>query len=324
MKRIIISLMTVPILMMAAFAEEKADAKKDPIGLTFGIDYYSNYLWRGTKFYNGDGAVVPAISWAIFNTGLTIGVVAELSQSYFWEGFQKKPRRYYPQFSYDDLSVSVTKKTLKFNHNAYIGHSLDPGIDYTYKIPNAVTLNVNAWYWWYYNTGHAAELARKEIVSAVGYNKWHYIDYSYLTTTFGIGLDFVPFINPKITVSHDYYTGLKKGGDFYTQLSLGHDFELSKDAKLTLGGSASYYYNRTNKVKNYYLYFDGTDFLPRYQKQRLRKGVSDVTPYLAFNYTTGPVTLKAGFYWCIVPAKSFYKGDTPHRYYANLGVACAI
>ncbi|HRZ18597.1 MAG TPA: hypothetical protein P5136_00945 [Methanofastidiosum sp.] len=319
MKKLFIAIVTSLLFIQAAVAQEEAEKK--PIGLNFALDYYSDYHWRGTRFYNRDGAIVPSITWSIFDTGLTIGLLSEVSQSFIWEGFQKKPNKYYLQMNPDDLTVYWTKKNLKFNHIAYAFHSLDPGIDYTYKVKDIITINANIWYWWFYNSGRATELARKKVV---GLNQWKFVDYSFLLTTVGITLDFIPYLQPKISVTNDYYTMMKRGGDFYIQFSTGHEFVLTKEVKLVLGSSVAYYYNRTNKVTNYYLYFDGANFYPRMSRTPIRKGVSDMAESITLLFTKDIVTFKAGFTWLIVPAKSFYKGDVPHRYFANLGISCLI
>ena len=331
----------------AGNAVERQD--EDRAGLTLGVDYFSNYLMRGMEMFGGDGGLVPFVSWSAFKTGLTVGVMAEIAQSYLWEGFKKKPTGYSVMTDDSYMMIMVTKKSLQYNHTAFVWQSIMPMIDYSYTIKNAVTLNANACYMWYYNSGQSTELARKIVVAIpttmvmpmvtlpLG-GVWRYIDYSFLTATVGVGLDFIPYLNPKVSVTHDYYTGLNKAGDFYVQLSLSHGFELTKEVKLTLAGTASYYYNRTNKSTNYYYYFDGVTLSPRWSKTRLRKGVSDLTPNIVLSFSKNGFTLKAGFFWCIVPAESFYKSQcqsnshvnghsmksTPYRYYANLGASFSV
>ena len=331
-------------LLLAAVAVRAADEqaptekKSDPIGLSFGLDYYSNYLWRGTRFFSGDGAFVPKIAWSIFGTGLVLSVAGEGSASWVFNGFDRKPGKYDYRV---DSSGNVTRRQLNFNHAAYATQSLDFGLDYSYTIKDAVTIGVGAWYWWYYNSRYAREYARPQVD---GLNRVSYVDISFLTTTLTIGLPVVPYVNPVMTLTHDYYTGLKRGGDYYATLSFGHAYGLTKEVSLTPGISAGYYFSTTAKLTRYNLMWDPSAGAPdttaslgysgptrtitmggvKQTHTPLRKGFSDLTPNIVLAYTKGPVTLSGGFYWCIVPAKSWYIGAEIHRLYARVGASCSI
>ena len=107
----------IAILSGAAVAQEKKDGsekKAEPIGLSFGIDYYSNYLWRGTKFFNGDGAFIPKVAWNVLGSGLVLSVAGEISSSWVFNGFSKKPGKY--DYRFDSSGGIPLPEQLNFNH----------------------------------------------------------------------------------------------------------------------------------------------------------------------------------------------------------------
>jgi hypothetical protein len=338
MKKFIIALLIASSITGTAVAQPKEDAakKNEPVGLSTSLDYYSNYLFRGTKFFNGDGAFYPKVAWNIFNSGLILSVSAEIASSWVFNGFDNKPGKYVL-----DSSLNFVRKNLKFNHAAYATQSLDVGADYSYTIRDAVTLGASVWYWWYFNSRYAREYSRPQID---GLNRVSYVDISFLTTGFSIGLPIVPLINPTVSLTHDYYTGLKRGGDYYLQLGISHGFEMIKEFVLTPGITASYYYSTTANLTRYNLVWSAdandldTTFSRSYSgatrtitiggvkqiRTPLKKGFSDITPYLSATFTKGPLSISSGFYWCIVPAKSWYNGGEIHRLYGKLSVAYAI
>jgi hypothetical protein len=333
MRKMMITLLFVALLFSTVFAEEKAavEKKSEPIGLAAGIDYYSLYLFRGTKFSSGDGAFYPKASWTVFDTGLVLSVSSEVASSWVFNGFSHKPGKY----------SFLVNSMPSFNQIAYATQSLDFGADYSYTINNAVTLGASVWYWWYFNSRNAREYARPQVD---GLNRVSYVDISFLTTAASIGLPIVPFVNPALTLIHDYYTGLERGGDYYVQLGLSHPFELTKEAAITLGGTASYYYSTTAKLTRYNLVWDASPGAPdttesvsysgqtrtitwggiKQMRTPLKKGFSDITPYLSVTIAKGSLSLNGGFYWCIVPSKTWYNGAEVHRFYAKVGAAYAI
>ncbi len=316
MKKIMIGILLVVMAAGYAFAQDNEESDASAIGLTFGVDYHSEYFWRGTRYFSGDGAVLPYITWDIFNTGLTLGVAKELSMSWFWNGFQKRPEEYY--LDPDGDGTTWTKKKLKNNQDAYVWHSLDFGIDYSYTIKDAVTLGASVWYWWYYNTKQSSQLANPQN-EAYGLASGQ--DWSFLTATVSIGLPIVPFLNPEISATYDYYVPLKRGGDWYVSMSIGHDFELTDYVSLGLGLSAGYYYFVS--AEDSFLYLDSDQNI-QVSRTIAKKGFSDLTPSLSMTYSKDGWELSAGFNWLIVPARSWYKGDAVHRYYATLGASYSL
>ncbi len=341
MKKMLVVITMIAILSGAAMAQEKKDdpmKQSEPIGLSFGLDYYSNYLWRGTKFFSGDGAFIPKVAWNVFGSGLVLSVAGEISSSWVFNGFSKKPGKYDYRIDY---SGGITRRQLNFNHAAYATQSLDFGADYSYTIKDAVTIGVGAWYWWYFNSRNAREYARPQVD---GLNRVSYVDISFLTTTVTIGLPVVPYVNPTVSLTHDYYTGLKRGGDYYVTLGFSHPFEMTKEVSLTPGIVAGYYYSTSTNLTRYNVMWDAaagaldtttslgyagpvrTFTLGGVKQTRtpLRKGFSDITPSLVLAFAKGPLSLSGGIYWCIVPAKSWYTGAEVHRFYARVGATCSI
>jgi hypothetical protein len=325
---------------LAEQTKEELAKKGEPVGLAASLDYYSNYLWRGTEFFSGDGAFVPKLSWTVFSTGLTLSVAGEVAASWVFNGWWEKPGKYDYRI---DSSGNITRKNLNFNHVAYATQSLDVGADYSYTIGNSVTIGLSAWYWWYYNSRYSREYALPQVD---GLNLVSHRDpLSFLTTTVSIGLPVVPYVNPTLSLTHDYYTAIRKAGDLYAQVGLSHPFELIKEVTVTPGITASYYYSRSVKIAHYNIMMDPTTgaldigsptlsysgpvrtiTMNGIKQVRIpvRKGISDLTPNIVVTYTRGPVSLRGGFYWCIVPAKSWYNGGQIHRLYANIGVTYAI
>jgi hypothetical protein len=323
---------------MTAQPKEEAAKKDEPAGVSASLDYYSNYLFRGTKFFNGDGAFYPKASWSVFNTGLALSVASEIAASWVFNGWWKKPGEYDYRI---DSSGNIARKKLNFNHIAYATQTLDVGADYSYTIKDAVTLGASVWYWWFFNSRYSREYSRPQVD---GLNQVSYVDISFLTTSFSVGLPVVPFVNPTVSLTHDYYSSLKRGGDYYVQLGLNHAFELTKEFALTPGIVVGYYYSTTANLTHYNLMWDaGTGALDtsirrsysgatrtitmggvKQIRTPLKKGFSDITPYLSATFTRGPLSFSGGFYWCIVPAKSWYNGGEVHRLYGKLSVAYAL
>ena len=100
-------------------AQEAEAAPADSgIGLSIGLDYMSNYLWRGTYWYGGNGAFFPSVSYDVLGSGLTIGVCGELSEA--WIGDMRDDN--------EDIQA------------------FDIGADYS-KSFGPVTLGVGVWYY---------------------------------------------------------------------------------------------------------------------------------------------------------------------------------
>ena len=100
----------------------KEKAKEKPLGITFGLDYMSNYLWRGGYWYNNDGAFFPYLSYEI--AGLTASYCGEFSEDAL----------------IDDGDDSI--KDL---------HATDFGLDYSHDLFEVVSLGTSLWYFYFHN-----------------------------------------------------------------------------------------------------------------------------------------------------------------------------
>lgn len=333
MKKLLIAVMAFMFISVQVFAQagakekEKEAAKEgteedSSIGLGFSMNYYSKYIWRGIDFYDGDGYFYPSISWEPFGTGLKLTVAAEIASSWVFNGFTKKPNRYY----FEDWTLStIYKKKKQVNAYAYANQGLDFGAEYSYTFEGIVTLGANFWYYWYYNSKDAREMAWQRVESINVVKKW---DTSYFSVGASIGLDFVPWINPVINLYYDNYIGYKRAGDYYVQLGFSHDFEVVKDiVTITPSLTAGYYIGPTFGYNNWYIAspngvdFDFSDDIIWRDHVAAKKGVSDIVPSVTMEVAHGGFSFTSGFFYVIVPAKSWYKGGPIHKFYAQLGLA---
>jgi uncharacterized protein YfiM (DUF2279 family) len=145
-----------------SYAQEEgaaATTASNPIGLSFGVDYTSMYLWRGGYWYGGDGAFFPSVSYEI--AGLSIGYAGEYSED-AWTG--------------KDTEVS--------NPNIEDLHAADFGIDYSYSIDKLMTIGAGVWYYHFYNedtysfyTGTlSVSLDSVPLTPTIAYNHDYYVD----------------------------------------------------------------------------------------------------------------------------------------------------
>lgn len=142
MKKIITLVLISCFLTVSAMAQDKEEEKGTPsepvekevtvsdipwkpIGLTAKIDYVSDYLWRGSYWFQRDGAFFPGINYDLLNLGLIFSFEAEISQDYLFDG----------------------------KENATVGsrQSLDFGIDYSYTFKKQITLGGGIWYYYMFN-----------------------------------------------------------------------------------------------------------------------------------------------------------------------------
>jgi hypothetical protein len=214
-KRSATALALTVVLVSAAYSEEKeaaaaADNKSTPIGLSFGLNYYSTYLWRGTYFYGGGGAFTPLIAWNIFNTGLVLSAAGEFAADYFFEGDGRNT----PGF---DL------------------HSFDTGLDYSYTFADLVTLGVGLWYWYYFNSEDAIGADASFLTAKV---------------SLGFNVILSPFISFTYDyyVDEDFCVEGKNEEDFYVQAGIGHKFQVTPEVGINLGLAAGYYHATSIKA----------------------------------------------------------------------------
>jgi len=112
--------LSITIFVPGVMAQESEDSSD--IGLTIGIDYMSNYLWRGSLWYGDDGAFFPSVSYDISDTGLTLSLSAEISEDYVFDPDSNKK-------AIEDI------------------HATDFGVDYSYSIKDMATIGAGLWYY---------------------------------------------------------------------------------------------------------------------------------------------------------------------------------
>ena len=121
MKKLIKILLVMALIVPAVYVKASAE----PIGLSAGVDYMSNYLWRGMYFYNNDGAIFPTVSFE--KMGITLSYVGEFSEDAF----------------IDDKKSGAKDSTAL--------HATDFGLDYSYSFGKTATLGVGVWYYYFHN-----------------------------------------------------------------------------------------------------------------------------------------------------------------------------
>ena len=279
MKKIIYLILALSLTGGMVYSQDKpvADTSREKeeekgIGLDAGLIYFSKYLWRGSYFYNGDGAFTPYLGYDILKSGLKFNFIAEVSESYIGEG------------SNDNV-----------NHTAYANHGLDFGLEYSRSFAETVSLTLQGWYYWYYNSKHSYATEFK--------------DASMITGTVSLSYDKLP-VPAFISYSHDYYMdkNYAKGNqekDFYIQFGFDNSengFELTREVNLGVKLAAAYFY----------------------EKSLYRKGISDIEAALFLNFKKGSASLNSGFHYVIVPTKDFYQGSDIHRFFVTFGAGYSI
>ncbi len=99
------------------------NARSENIGFSAGIDYTSDYLWRGMYWYNHDGAFFPNLSF-IFGD-VSIGYIGEYSEDYV---------------TGKDSSDADVRRSDNL-------HSADFGIDYAHSFSESATFGASLWYY---------------------------------------------------------------------------------------------------------------------------------------------------------------------------------
>jgi len=206
---LIISLL---ILSQSIYSQDLTDEKSSPIGITFGLDYNSNYIWRGSYFYNKDGVFFPSVSYDILKTGLSATIMGEIAESYIIDGKDGA------------------------NSTAYANQGVDFGLDYSYLIADTVNLGLGLWYYYYFlsedETGTDSSFLTVMVSASM--------DKILLNPTLSFTYDY--YVDENIGDSNNQ--------DFYIQLGIGHSFELTKEAALDCGLNAGFYQTRLSGTKS--------------------------------------------------------------------------
>ncbi|HOO71073.1 MAG TPA: hypothetical protein PK926_04860 [Spirochaetota bacterium] len=212
LSEIIAGIFVVLLATTAVYAEDAVKAaepeKEDAsIGLSIGLTYYSNYLWRGTYFYGGEGAFCPSVSWDIFSTGLVVSAAGEFAADYFFEG--------------DGRDAA-----------GFDFHSVDFGLDYSHTFADLVTIGAGIWYWYYFNSEDALGSDASFLTAKV---------------SLGFDVLLSPFVSFTYDyyVDEDFCTDGENKKDFYIQAGIGHEFEVTPEVAVGLGLAAGYYHAKS-------------------------------------------------------------------------------
>ena len=171
-----------------------------------------------------------------------------------------------------------------------VGHSLnsvDVGAGYTVET-SSVNIGLNVWYWDYYNS-------EDELGS----------DASFITSNITATANV--FLSPFAAFTYDYYLDDEFADtvnqDYYLQLGLGKEFEVTKDAKVKLGVVGGYY-NYKSAVKD-------------------AKGISDITATAGTTIAAGAVTYTSSLNYAYIPKGDFrdLSPENHHKFYATFGAA---
>ena len=281
----------------------KAQEEDSDIGLTIGLDYVSNYLYRCQYRYDGHkgngGVFSPYISYNVFNTGFSLGIRAEVSEMWFGSDTEEVISGQVDSFN-----------TIGFNAN------------YLYNYKDKVTLNLGTWYYRY----------KRYYDYDAGGLKLYSLDPSYLDLCFSVIVDMLP-LRPMLVVTYSFFMdekyyrgpdestgvygdGSYKNGNIYVQLGVGHSFELYDDTYLDLNAAAGFFDKNA---------FDNVIFGHK------SEDISDIDLSAGVSTTADILTLSASFHYVIVPGTQYKyshgRNPTPkdiHRFYAKFGVSCSI
>ncbi len=290
MKKLFTLIMATMLATAVLSAEEKkpAEAKK-PIGISFGLNYFSNYLWRGTNWFDGDGAFAPFISYDIAGTGLVATITGELSAS--------------------AISTQQSGRNSNPNIFSYSRQGVDFALDYAIPLAKLAAIKLNVTYFLYpiskeYLGANYNDMGNSSAYASVGW------DQSDLALTAGIYFDGIP-LKPYVSYTHDFFFGNARYRytDFYIKIGVAQDFELAKDLTFTLGAymglfnNPSFNYTRAEAVK-------GAQF-----------GISELAVTSALAYKISGLTFTLGFTYINFPYPEKFEAtvrDT-NRYVATLG-----
>ncbi len=194
-----------------------AHARADGAGLNAGIDYFSNYFWRGYDFYSsGQGVVFPFLTLTAGESGFSLCYIGEYTAETIGDGATEKEKLWY---------------------------GADFGLEYKAVFAQAVTIGAKFWYFWYYNS----EKQNRRMGNPGR-------DESYCTGTVFLTIDALP-LSPTFVYNHDYYFDDYDGGrkvdrDFYVQFLLSHTIKMTSEAGLILKAGAGYFRQQSAELES--------------------------------------------------------------------------
>ena len=290
----IFKLILTAIIFTLTFTTTELRAKE--IGLTVGIDYVSNYIsnhiaQNGYIFRGNDGnggGFFPYAFYNIDNTGFRIGVMGEISET--WFGGSK-----------EELE-QITKNKRE--------HSFDLNAGYSKSIKDITTLSFIVWYYAYKTDNGMG--------SPSAYNQ------SYFDFIFSASADILP-LTPTLLVKYSYFIDKDYVRGFYeegknenilVQLNLKHSFELYKDVYLDLGAIADWRHRTVNEP-----ILDDISNINLFTGITIKSGILTFTSSFHYVIVPGTQYKKAEK---TVDGFSYVRGADIHKFYTQFGVSCNI
>lgn len=268
-------------------------ASNSRLGLTFGLDYISNYMTRGQYGFGASdeirgGYFFPSVSFDVFGSGLSLEVRGEVHESGIGG-------------SDEDKAYKTFAKYL---------NCVDFNVNYAHGIENIITFDFGVWYYRYRNIP----------ITDMKLN------YSYFDFYLSAVIKTLP-LRPKLaaTYSHFQYeetyrggkSGNGKNGDFYFQFDLGHSFELAASTHLDISVITGFYHKRAMGAKS-----------PDISDIDISAGISTtrgiVTLAGSFHYIIVPGTQFKYLQEYSSAMDEFVFVKDIHRFYARFGASVSI
>ncbi|MCP4137651.1 MAG: hypothetical protein GY754_42180 [bacterium] len=195
--------------------EEETAAAEEPakIGLSAGLTYSSLHFWRGYDVYGGQGAFFPTVSVSLFDTGVSLGFLAEL-----------------PDY---DGATDGNK----------VNYAADFYAAYSYTVKDLFSFGANGWFIWKINS-------KDENQKSIG--KSYDNSFAILTAWFQLdSIILKPKISYSHDIHIDDRDGDRDTyKDFYIRLDMGHTFKLHDICSLSFGAGAGYFNSAVVKSKS--------------------------------------------------------------------------
>ena len=267
-------------------------AQAERIGIDAGIEYRSEYFWRGFSFYGGD-------------TNNPRGV-------YFpWIGFGFSD--FYFSVSGEVASARVADNQPNNVERGWYG--IDYILDFNKKLfSESITLGIRAAYFMYPNSPDI-----NEEVNGEG-KDWRN---DFAEAAASITVNALP-LNPKILVSYYYRIDDRDGTqenaeDVYAQFSVSHTFAIAQNASLKLHASIAYFnYASSEQWNSPEVGGYGDDY----------RGISDITIGMKLSVSADSgVTVFGSWNYAYVPDEDFYMANwykEKHHYWTTFGVTYSI
>ena len=181
----------------ASAAEAVSGVDEKTFELSFGLDYYSKYLWRGSYYFGGDGAFLPFITFDFPGAGIKFNYFTELAESYIIDGRKSQHKKDIVQNTYLIYTYEIMNGHRRMNHLGYALQAANFNLEYSYSIKDIVTITPSVLYVWCFNSARARETKK--------------IDNSSISGTLTVLVDLVPFVTPGFAGTYDYYPAWGRG-----------------------------------------------------------------------------------------------------------------